>query len=273
MQNTTPPPADTTPLALMHAAKRAALAGGAQLLDWRGRFETHAKGPGDFVTDADIASQQAVRSVLQQAYPAHPFIGEESSTPQAQAAPADGVCWVVDPLDGTTNYLHDFPSYAVSVAAVRGAAPVAGAVYDPVRQEMFAAASGCGAWLGDRRLAASGVRRLADALLAVSLPAAVRSDSPGLRDFVQVVPKCQAVRRIGSAALSLAYVACGRLDAFWAREIHPWDVAAGALLVIEAGGRVTDPHGEAFDVWRPPCVAASCEPLHRALLGQLSPPA
>lgn len=255
------------PEMLAGVAKQAALAGGAELMKWRGRFETHEKGPSDYVTDADLASQEAIRSLLSDRFPDHQFVGEESDRP---GLPEPGrLCWVVDPLDGTTNYLHDFPCFAVSVAVVLAGKPLAGAIFDPIREELFWAAKGLGAWRGGTRLATSGVRSLSEALVAISLPASVVTESPDLRDFVRIAPRCQAVRRIGSAALNLAYVACGRLDTYWAREIHAWDVAAGALLVTEAGGVVTDSAGGEFSVWQPPCIASCGADLHADLLSQL----
>ncbi|MEM6799618.1 MAG: inositol monophosphatase family protein [Planctomycetota bacterium] len=261
---------DVERLALV--ARKAAETGGEELLRWRGRFETRSKGPSDYVTDADVAAQAAIRAVLATECPDHLFVGEESADSNPQEIPNDRVCWVVDPLDGTTNYLHDFPSFAVSIAAVLDGDPIAGVILDPLRQEVFSASKGGGAWLNDERLETSGVEKLADALVAISLPASVQADSPDLVDFVRIAPRCQAVRRIGSAALNLAYVACGRLDAYWAREIHPWDIAAGILLMREAGGSVSDAEGSPASVWKPPCVASAGAKLHSALLSQLTPP-
>ncbi len=258
------------PAELAQIARQAARAGANQLMSWRGRFETHLKGPQDYVTDADLASQEAIRNTLLELAPDHQFVGEETPA-EDREVDNSRICWVVDPLDGTTNYLHDFPSFAVSVAAVRDGKPLAGVVLDPLRDEEFWAAQGGGAWLGDHSIETSGVEKLADSLLAISLPASVRAESPDLIDFVRIAPRCQAVRRIGSAALNLAYVACGRLDASWAREIHPWDVAAGVLLVTEAGGVATGPTGETLDIWNPACAAASGTRLHAELLNHLSP--
>lgn len=256
---------------LADAVVAAGRAGGAQLMHWRGKFATHTKGPSDYVTDADLASQEAIREYVAKQFPDHQFIGEES-TEMPEIDP-DRLCWIVDPLDGTTNYLHDFPSFAVSVAIARGSTLIAGAIFDPLRDEMFSAAAGLGAKLGETPLHSSPTNQLSDALVAISLPASVHTDSPDLQDFVRIAPHCQAVRRIGSAALNLAYVASGRLDAYWAREIHAWDIAAGALLVVEAGGCVTDASGGPLNLWSPPCIASCGEALHRELLERLEPAA
>lgn len=259
---------------LADAAKQSAKIGGVQLLEWRGKFETKQKGPSDFVTDADLASQLAIQTELMQRFPDHAFLGEETPVEVAREVDDDRICWVVDPLDGTTNYLHALPMYAVSVAAVLDGKVLAGAIYDPNTDELFWAAAGQGAHLTkaetDHSLQTSGAATLEDSLLAMSLPAAVSSDSPDLQDFIHIAPKCQAVRRIGSAALNLAYVAAGRLDGHWAREINAWDVAAGVLLVAEAGGVVTSDTGGPFDLWRPRFVACSTTALHGEMVSHLS---
>ena len=259
---------------LAEVAKRAALAGGEQLLYWRGKFETREKGPRDFVTNADVAAQEAVRELLLAAQPDHQFVGEETAG-EGDALTVDRVdhnriAWIVDPLDGTTNYLHGYPAFATSVAAVLKGQVLAGAIFDPVADELFWAAAGQGAWLGQTRLATGSAKRLADALVAISLPASVHAESPDLIDFFRIAPRCQAVRRMGSAALNLAYVACGRLDAYRARQIHAWDIAAGVLLVSEAGGTMTDDRGRPLDVWRSGCLATCGPELQVELLSELN---
>jgi len=262
-----------TPSQLAEVAKQAALAGGEELMQWRGKFSTRTKGPRDFVTDADLAAQQTIRRVLLGSFPDHQFIGEEE-TGEDQSLDHDAVdhkriAWIVDPLDGTTNYLHGYPAFATSIAAVLEGVVLAGAIYDPVSKELFWAAAGQGAWLGERMLATGDAQKLRDALVAVSLPASVDDQSPDLLDFIHLAPRCQAVRRIGSAALNLAYVACGRLDAYRVRQIHPWDIAAGALLVVEAGGTMADEIGRPLDVWRSGCLATCGPPLQAAFLAEL----
>lgn len=266
-------PLSTTPhldvAELRRLAVAAAEAGGRTLLACADRFSTREKAPADLVTDADIASQQAVRDMLLGVRPDDAFVGEESP-PGNPAGRRGRVCWVVDPLDGTTNYVHGFPMYATSVAATLDGALLAGAVFDPVRGEMFSAARGAGAWLGEKPLRATQAERLSDALVAVSLPPRVDRESADLAGFIAVVGRSRAVRRTGAAALNLAYVAAGRLDAHWAFSIHPWDAAAGVLLCAEAGASVSDARGAPFDLWRADYLVAATPALHaelRAVLG------
>lgn len=261
----------TENLSLIATAKKAAEAGGAVLMDWRGRFSAREKGPADFVTDADVASQEAVKQIVTAEYPQHAFLGEEQADSQSRPTD-DQICWICDPLDGTTNYLHDFPCFGVSVGVARGNELLAGVIYDPMRDELFWAGQGAGAWLGETRLATSRGRKLAESLVALSLPANVQSDAPDVKDLISVIGRCQAIRRTGSAALNLAYVACGRLDVHWARRIQPWDVAAGVLLVREAGGHVTNSAGGDFDLWAADFLAAADGPLHAEMRSVLSDP-
>ena len=240
----------------LKTCEAAARAGAQELLAWRGRFDTREKAPADLVTDADVASQAAIRTVVATRYPDHLFLGEESTT-TSDPFEADEYVWLVDPLDGTTNYVHGYPCYAVSVAVARHREILAGVIFDPLKDECFAAELGHGARCNGTAIQVSQIAAVGESLVAVSLPPRVKADSPDLADFVRVVQVCQAVRRTGSAAFNLAYVACGRLDGFWATHIHPWDVAAGVLLIREAGGMVTGRDGKDFDLWHPHFVAAS----------------
>jgi myo-inositol-1(or 4)-monophosphatase len=254
---------------LLETCEAAARAGGSELNAWRGRFQTRTKGVADLVTDADLASQEAIRRVIAARFPEHSFLGEEQPA-ASRPRRADEFVWIVDPLDGTTNYVHGYPNYAVSVAIARGQEVLAGVIFDPLRDQCFAAATSKGAWCNGTPLKTSSVTNAAEALVAVSLPARVPRDSPDLLDFVEAVQVCQAVRRSGSAALNLAHVAVGSLDAFWATQIHAWDVAAGVLLIREAGGVVTARNGKAFDLWKPHFLAAAGPQLHKELLGVLT---
>jgi myo-inositol-1(or 4)-monophosphatase len=247
----------------------AARAGGQELRAWQGRFQTREKGACDLVTDADLASQDAIRRVISARFPGHAFLGEEQ-TAEFVHGNADQPIWIVDPLDGTTNYVHGYPNYAVSVAIACGSDVLAGVIYDPVCEQCFSAAAGRGAWCNGHPLKTSCVTSAAESLVAVSLPARVPRDSPDLLDFIEAVQVCQAVRRSGSAALNLAHVAAGCLDAFWATHIHPWDVAAGVILIREAGGTLTARNGKPFDLWRPHFLAAAGPQLHRELLEVLT---
>lgn len=272
--------ANDSPLELAALARSAARLGGEALRSWRGRFQTHSKGGSDFVTDADFASQQAVLEEIRRHRPSDLFVGEEGESARLRPG-RDELAWIVDPLDGTTNYVHGFPCYGVSIGVARGSRLIAGAVYDPERDELFWAAEGEGAHLespqgarespqGARPISVSAVTELDQALVAMSLPANVTATSPDLLDFVRLAVRCQGVRRMGSAALNLAYVACGKLDANWAREIHPWDVAAGVLLVQEAGGAVSSAGGGPFDLWRADYVVASSSALHSELVAAIN---
>lgn len=262
----------TLPTLIPHlrgAAEQAAQRGGEVLQEWRGKFATRAKGPQDLVTDADLAAQAAVREVLMKAFPAHAFLGEESPDMSLLADP-DRLTWIVDPLDGTTNYVHGFPCYATSVAVAQGGRVLAGAMFDPSSNELFSAGHGAGATLGGQPIRVTQAAKLEEALVAVSLPPQCTAASPDVQDLLAVIPRAQAIRRTGSAALNLAYVACGRMDAHWASHIHPWDVAAGLLLIAEAGGVVTAHNGGPFNLAKANFLAASTSELHQDLLQTLS---
>jgi myo-inositol-1(or 4)-monophosphatase len=240
--------------------ERAARAGGQALLDWIGRFAVQEKGPSDLVTEADLASQEAIRRVLLAECPSHHFVSEEGS---AEARFDDDYCWVVDPLDGTTNYVHQVPHYAVSVALVERGQVSTGVVFDPIADECFAAARGRKAWLNGRQIHTSRVETLGQALVAASFAARVDFPSREVDQFVATLKSCQAVRRTGSAALNLCYVAVGRFDAFWAESTKAWDVAAGSLLVEEAGGVVTHVGGGPLSLAKPHPAASANPALHR----------
>jgi myo-inositol-1(or 4)-monophosphatase len=247
--------------------RRAAAAGGKQLLDWAGRFAVREKGPADLVTEADLASQEAVREVILGAFPDHGFLAEENG---ASTQGRDGYRWIVDPLDGTTNYVHGLAQYAVSIALERAGTTLVGVVFDPVANECFAAARGRGADVNGRPLAVSRVDDLSQAMVAASFPPKVRRTDAVIGEFLQVMERAQAVRRMGSSALNLCYVAAGRLDGYWAKDTKVWDVAAGWLLVREAGGVLTNLVGGETDLARPQFIAAATPQLHgqiRELVG------
>lgn len=245
----------------------AARAGGAELLSWIGRFDVREKGPSDLVTQADLASQEVVRRIVLEAFPEHGFVAEED--PAWASAEAE-FRWIVDPLDGTTNYVHAVPHYAVSVALERRGTILAGAVYDPVAQECFTAARGQGARLNGRPIHASRVTDPSQALVAASFSANVDPASPEITQFVAALLAFQAVRRTGSAALNMCYVAAGRFDAFWALTTKPWDVAAGWLLVEEAGGVVSHWEGRPLELREPHPAASATAELHRRFLDLLA---
>jgi myo-inositol-1(or 4)-monophosphatase len=248
--------------------EEAARLGGGILLDWRSRFVVQEKGPADLVTEADLASQEAIRRLVAKRFPQHAFLGEESPEFSALDSPH---CWIVDPLDGTTNYVHGLPNYAVSVALAQGGRVVAGAVFDPVLGECFTAADGQGAYCNGKRLATSGLAELSRALVAISFPTRINRDSPEIQALLAMLPHCQAFRRMGSSALNLCYLAAGRIDAYWSTSTKVWDVAAGILMVREAGGHVTGPAGGPFDLASGDFMAAATPPLHRAVLDVVGP--
>jgi myo-inositol-1(or 4)-monophosphatase len=253
---------------LLAVCESAARAGAAELAAWRGKFTSREKSARDLVTDADLASQRAVEKVIRQEFPEHGFLGEESPDREQLNLP---YCWVVDPLDGTTNYVHGFPCYAVSVAVALEGEVVAGAVIDPLANECFTSARGLGSRLNGHPFAVSATTDLNHALVAVSFPPHPQPDSPDIQAFMRVSPECQAVRRTGSAALNLAYVACGRLDAHWAYFIHSWDSAAGVLLVEEAGGVVGSYTGGKYNVADGNYCVASTRELFEQVLPLIQP--
>jgi myo-inositol-1(or 4)-monophosphatase len=239
-------PSREIPVDARRVCEAAARAGGRVLLDWVGRFGVSNKGPRDLVTEADFASQREIRRIVLGAFPDHGFVGEESlpecagdgTSADRGAAARPVLRWMVDPLDGTSNYVHGFPAWCVSVALTRGDEILVGAVHDPLRDECFTAELGVGAWLNGAPVAVSRCARLSDALVALSFPPHLAADSVAVADFLAVAPQVHSVRRTGSTAINLAWLACGRLDAFWVRRIACWDVAAGLLIVREAGGSV-----------------------------------
>jgi myo-inositol-1(or 4)-monophosphatase len=226
-------------------------------------LQVSLKGPANFVTAADRRAEQILYEELTKARPGYGFLGEEGGSREG----ADKThTWIVDPLDGTTNFLHGVPHFAVSIALEREGTIVAGLVYNPANDELFTAERGKGAFLNDKRLRVAARQRLVDALLACGLPHHGRGDLALFRrEFAAVQDKVAGLRRFGAATLDLAWVAAGRLDAYWERNISPWDMAAGLLLVREAGGYVTDlDGGEAM--FAKGHILAGNETMHRQLL-------
>jgi myo-inositol-1(or 4)-monophosphatase len=237
------------PRELRDVAVELATAAGAILREGHGRAHfPERKGRIDLVTEYDRRSERLVLDGIRRRYPAHAILAEESGAhPGGPAGAAGAVRWVVDPLDGTTNFAHNYPFFCVSIAAEAEGRLAAGAVYDPLRDELFAAATGHGATLNGRAIRVSDVARVDDALLVTGFPYDVREHPErSLPLFEAFLVRAQAIRRDGSAALNLGYLACGRFDGFWEASLSPWDVAAGALLVSEAGGRVTAYDGGEF---------------------------
>ena len=210
------------------------------------QLQVSTKGPGDFVTRADRQAEETIREDLMEARPSYGFLGEEG----AEIAGEDPTRrWVVDPLDGTTNFLHGLPHWAVSIALEHKGKIVAGVVYDPVKDEMFYAEKGQGAFMNESRIRVSARHRMVDSIFATGMPWAGRGDLPDtLQDLARILPATSGVRRFGAASLDLAYVAAGRYEGFWERRLQPWDIAAGIIIVQEAGGLLEpiNPEGDAL---------------------------
>jgi len=207
--------------------------------------EIRHKGAIDIVTDVDLLSEQHVCATLLAAFPTHTILAEEGGV---RGGPDTRYRWIVDPLDGTTNYAHGFPFFCVSIGLEVEGRLALGVAYDPNRDELFVAEIGRGATLNARPIHVSATLDLTQALIGTGFPYARAEFSRALRSFEVISLQSQAVRRAGSAVLDLCYVACGRLDGYWEHAIKPWDVAAGALIVLEAGGAVTGTDGSPFGV-------------------------
>ena len=202
------------------------------------------KGEADLVTIADRTSEKLIRERIRNLWPTHDILGEE----QGLVDTGSDYRWYVDPLDGTTNFAHGFPVFCVSMGLEHKGSRIAGVVYDPTRNEMFAAEQGSGAYLNQQRIHVSNTEKLAEALIATGFPSQKRHKNPNIYFYHQITLRTHGVRRAGSAALDLCYVASGRLEGFWEFNLNPWDTAAGVLIVEEAGGKVTDFHGGPFHI-------------------------
>lgn len=225
------------------AARKAAdiISYGARNLD---RLTIDNKGPGDYVSEIDRNAEAAIVDVLLEAYPTHGILAEEGSGEKRGNASSDFI-WVIDPLDGTTNFLHGVPQYCVSIALKEKGLITQAVIYDPSRNDLFTATRGAGAFLNNRRIRVSKQLRLRDSLIGTGFPF---RDGAAFDDYLiqlkNLMPKCAGLRRPGAAALDLAYVAAGFFDGFWEMKLNQWDMAAGALLIQEAGGLVTGIDGE-----------------------------
>ncbi len=240
-------------MTLIELAIKAAREAGAILQDFAGRgFEITHKGRINLVTEADLASERHIKQLIAAHFPTHRIIAEESWAEESWAGEHDvtddNYSWLIDPLDGTTNFSHGFPCYAVSIGVERKGESVVGVIYDPTRDELFAAERGAGATLNGKPIRVSDVTQLEKALTVSGFPYDVRERMneylPAWREFLN---HSQAVRRLGAAAIDMACVACGRMDGFWEHGLSAWDVAAGWVIIEEAGGRVTKLDGSRFD--------------------------
>ncbi len=225
-------------------------------------LQVSLKGPANFVTAADRRAEEILREELEHARPGYGFLGEESG---AHEGTDKTHRWIVDPLDGTSNFLHSIPHFAISIALEREGTIVAGLVYNPANEELFTAERGKGAFLNDQRLRVAVRKRLADAVISCGLPHLGRGDlALSRKEIAAVQEKVAGLRRFGAAALDLAWLAAGRFDGYWERNLSPWDVAAGLILVREAGGYITDLEGGEAPFLTGDVVAGN-ETMHREL--------
>jgi myo-inositol-1(or 4)-monophosphatase len=232
---------------LLEVAVRAARESGAIQRDWLGKDKkVELKGEINLVTEVDRICEEKIIGILKEAFPEHNILTEETPMPEGSSP----YRWIIDPLDGTTNYTHGYPFFCTSVALELEGEIVLGAIYDPLLDELFTAQKGKGAFLNGERISVSSTERLTEALLCTGFPYDLR-ESPvnNVGHFNNFIMKAQAVRRDGSAALDLCYVAAGRFDGFWELKLYAWDVAAGKLIVQEAGGKVTDFGGRILDIY------------------------
>jgi len=245
--------------ALLNVMVNAATKAGRNLAKDFGEVENlqvSVKGPADFVSNADRRAEQIVFEELQKARPTYGFLGEEGT----EVKGTDGQHrWIVDPLDGTTNFLHGIPMFAVAIALQRGEDIVASVIFNPIMDELYSAEKGGGAWLNDRkRLRVAGRKHLADTVIVTGINSQGRAlDLLQLKQLAQVTPAVAGIRRTGSASTDLAWIAAGRFDGYWEAGLKPWDVAPGYLLVREAGGVVTDYAGTAGTVWNGQVIAGN----------------
>jgi myo-inositol-1(or 4)-monophosphatase len=242
---------------ILQAAGRAALEAGGIIRRLYGQpHQIRHKGMIDIVTEADLASEQAIIEMLGQELPGIAVMAEESKAEYSTSI--SGATWIIDPLDGTTNFAHGFPYFGVSIGYALDGVPLAGVIYCPMQDELFCACRGKGAWLNGSKITISSVADLQHSLVATGFPYDVHGTLPQVIDTLRrVLPKVQDIRRAGAAALDLAYVACGRLDGFWEMNLKPWDTAVGAVLVEEAGGKLSDFSGGPFSLFKPEAVASN----------------
>lgn len=255
-------------LNVMIAAARKAGRGLARDFGEVENLQVSVKGAGDFVSNADHRAEKVIREELLRARPAYGFLGEEG---EEIIGKDETRRWIVDPLDGTTNFLHGLPHFSISIALERKGEIIAGVIFDVAKDEMFVAEKGGGAFVNDRRLRVSSRRDLGEALLSTGVPFGARKTLPAtLKDLTRLMPRSAGIRRLGSAALDLAYVAAGRYDAFWERELKPWDMAAGLVIAKEAGALVEDLSGGTDMLGRGDVLAATPD-LFAAVKAHLEP--
>jgi myo-inositol-1(or 4)-monophosphatase len=260
----------------LEVAVEAARRGAAELERWRGKFSVREKSRADLVTDADTASQAAVKEYLLSHFPSHGFLGEEEcvgkTVDEIRPGPNAPPTWVVDPLDGTGNYAHGIPCYAVNVALLVDGRGVVGVTLDPRLNELYTASEGGGAFLNGERIRVSTIPTLAQGLFSTGFPSDYEKQKVNLAAWARVSEKAQALRRTGSTAINMAYLAAGRFDGYWCYDNWVWDVLPGAVLIQEAGGTLTALDGTPFDPFRPDLIATNGL-LQAELQGALNPKA
>jgi len=250
---------------LLETCQLVAKLGGAELMKHRQSFLTREKAPNDLVTNADLASQRVIHDALFETFPDHGFLGEENIDLPMTRNVDSPFRWIVDPLDGTLNYVHGLQSFSVSVALQKGDQLVAAAVFDPWLKEMYSADDHSPATLNGDPIHVGDCQNLPEALGVISLPGKIGPESPELADFLKLLYQARSIRRLGSAALNLCYVAAGRVDFYWATTVKCWDVAAGYLILQQAGGCMTDVSGAGLNLDKPRFVAANNESLNQSI--------
>lgn len=250
---------------LLTAACRAAITAGSIIRQSYGKpHDIKMKGAINLVTETDLAAEAVILSSLAEDAPGIAIMAEESAATDLREQ--KGLVWVVDPLDGTTNFAHNFPVFNVSIGLLEDGKPLIGAVFDPMRDELFCSSRGIGTWLNGVKVQVSQTDFLIESLIGTGFPYDIHNSLDQVISQLQtLLPKVRDIRRAGAAALDLAYVACGRLDAFYEVQLNPWDVAAGWLLVEEAGGKVTDYRGEKYSAFKKETLASN-ESLHQRLV-------
>ncbi len=277
----------------LDVAVNAAQEAGAILKDKLGKVGLREKGPSDLVTEADVLAQRKVEEIVLKSFPDHCFIGEESQgkTPSfgeasksivpddqmlresqcgSGAPESQPYTWIVDPLDGTTNFVHNVPFFCTSIGLAKGNDILCGVIFNPISGELFTAEKGQGAFLNGDRIKTTAETNPRNALTSISFATQTFEHSPDYIVFRRFVPVCQAMRRTGSTALNLAFLACGRFDAMSCQCAHPWDVAAGVCILLEAGGVATHVNGSPFDLARQPLLATANQTLQNEFLKLLS---
>jgi myo-inositol-1(or 4)-monophosphatase len=249
---------------MLNFAQQTAREAGKILLDKFGKkINISKKGDINLVTEADLASEKFIIEQIKSYYPKHSILAEESG-----AAVVDGESkwkWIIDPLDGTTNFAHGYPCFCVTIALEHEGEIVVGVTFDPTRDEMFSAEKNSGSFLNNKQLRVSDTEKLSEALICTGFPYDVAERENFARHFTSFVANARGIRRDGSAAIDMAYVACGRFDGFWEEGLNPWDVAAGKLLIEEAGGRVSYYDNSDFSIYKPP-ICASNGIIHNEML-------